>query len=161
MTGAVQSQSDNRLVPLPGVSMIGAHVAGVRLGTESGGDYSAVKASNREIDMPGPEKLRDLQAITVTVLDTAGGALPSSKGGGPEICIGPNDIDGGEAGPPQVLPGMFDKTASPSVLDDLGDMRQAADFFPPQDWSVAPSMRLSDAIPLEPPPLTAWDDGFS
>lgn len=106
-------------------------------------------------------QVRDLQAIAVTVLDTAGGTPPSSKGGGPEICVAPSDIDGGEAGPPQVLPGMFDKAAAPPILDDLGDLRDVVDFFPAQDRSVAPSMRLTDALPLEPPPLTAWDDGFS
>ena len=106
-------------------------------------------------------QMSDLQGITVTVLDTAGGALPSSKGGGPEICYGPDDLDGGEAGPPQVLPGVFDKPATlPPVLDDLGDLREVPDFFP-QDHAVAPSFRLTDAIPLEPPPLTVRDDGFS
>ncbi|MEY4555521.1 MAG: hypothetical protein RL093_640, partial [Pseudomonadota bacterium] len=88
-------------------------------------------------------------------------AVPSSKGGGPEICFGPDDVDGGEAGPPQVLPGVFDKPATmPPVLDDLGELREAPDFFP-QDYSVAPSFRLTDAIPLESPPLTVRDDGFS
>jgi Ca2+-binding RTX toxin-like protein len=105
-------------------------------------------------------QFRDLQAITVTVLDTAGGATSSTKGGGPEICYGPNDVDGGEAGPPQVLPGVFDKTDSPPVLDDLGDLREAPDFFPQQDHLDASPFRLSDALPLEPPPLTVRDDGF-
>ncbi len=105
-------------------------------------------------------QISDLQGITVTVLDIAGAPASSSKGGGPEICLVPDDVDGGEAGPPQVLPGVFDKTVSPPVLDDPGDLREARDFFP-QDHSPAPSFRLTDAIPLEPPPLTVRDDGFS
>ena len=106
-------------------------------------------------------QFRDLQAITVTVLDTAGGATPSTKGGGPDICYGPDDVDGGEAGPPQVLPGVFDKTDLPPVLDDLADLRQAPDFFPQQDHFDPSPFRLADVLPLEPPPLTVRDDGFS
>ncbi len=106
-------------------------------------------------------QLRDLQAITVTVLDIAGGAAPSTKGGGPEICYGPGDVDGGEAGPPQVLPGMFDKTDSPPMLDDLGDLREARDFFPQPDHFDLSPFRLTDTLPHEPPPLTVRDDGFS
>ncbi|MDQ3124242.1 MAG: cadherin domain-containing protein, partial [Pseudomonadota bacterium] len=106
-------------------------------------------------------QMSDLQGITVTVLDIAGVAVSSSKGGGPEICYAPDDVDGGAAGPPQVLPGVFDKVESPPVLDDLGDLRQAPDFFPAHEHSNAASFRLTDAIPLEPPPLTVRDDGFS
>ncbi len=100
-------------------------------------------------------QISDLQAITVTVLDTAGAAAPSSKGGGPEVCRDLNGIDGDT---PQVLPGSFDKATLPPGLDDL---REAWDVFPPQDQAVTPSFRLADTFPSEPPPLTAWDDGFA
>ena len=106
-------------------------------------------------------QISDLQGITVTVLDIAGAPVPSTKGGGPEICYGADDVDGGEAGPPQVLPGVFDKAATPPILDDLGDLREAPDFFSAQEYFTTPSFRLTDAIPLEPPPLTVRDDGFS
>jgi VCBS repeat-containing protein len=106
-------------------------------------------------------QLRDLQAITVTVLDRAGATEPSFKGGGPEICYEPDDVDGGGAGSPQVLPGLFDKTDSPPVLDDLGSLREVPDFFPQQDHPNLSSFRLTDTMPLEPPPLTVRDDGFS
>ena len=106
-------------------------------------------------------QISDLQGITVTVLDIAGAPVPSTKGGGPEICYGVDDVDGGEAGPPQVLPGVFDKAATPPILDGLGDLREAPDFFSAQEYFTTPSFRLTDAIPLEPPPLTVRDDGFS
>ncbi|TPW18221.1 MAG: hemolysin-type calcium-binding region [bacterium] len=106
-------------------------------------------------------QLRDLQAITVTVLDIAGGTTPSTKGGGPEICYAPDDVDGSGTGSPQVLPGVFDKAARSPGLDDLGDLREATDLFPSHDQTGAPSFRLTDAIPMEPPPFTVRDDGFS
>ncbi|HRJ63304.1 cadherin domain-containing protein [Brevundimonas sp. UBA2416] len=107
-------------------------------------------------------QVRDLQAITVTVLDTAGSAEPSSKDSGPEICIAPDDVDGGEAGTPQVLPGLFDKPATlPPVLDDPGDLRETPDFFPFRDQIATPGFRQADAMPWEAPPLTVRDDGFS
>jgi hypothetical protein len=106
-------------------------------------------------------QLRDLQAITVTVLDIAGGATPSTKGGGPEICYGPDDVDGGEAGSPQVLPGLFDKADTPPVLDDLGDLREMPDIFPQQDQFDLSPFRLTDTLPHEPPPFIVRDDGFS
>ncbi|WIY68811.1 cadherin domain-containing protein [Aquidulcibacter paucihalophilus] len=106
-------------------------------------------------------QLRDLQAVTVTVLDIAGGATPSTKGGGPEICYGPDDVDGGEAGSPQVLPGLFDKADTPPVLDDLGDLREMPDIFPQQDPFDLSPFRLTDTLPHEPPPFIVRDDGFS
>jgi len=106
-------------------------------------------------------QLRDLQAITVTVLDIAGGTTPSTKGGGPEICYGPDDVDGGEAGSPQVLPGLFEKADTPPVLDDLGDLREMPDIFPQQDHFDLAPFRLTDTLPHEPPPFTVRDDGFS
>ncbi len=106
-------------------------------------------------------QLSDLQGLTVTVLDTAGAALPSSKFSGPEICYGPDDDLGGPAGPPEVLPGLFDKVELPPVFDDLADLRHAPDFFPVQDQSAGQSGWPTDTLPLEPPPLTIRDDGFS
>ncbi len=102
----------------------------------------------------------DIQAITVIVREVLNAPAPVVKDSGPEICVGPADDAGGPAGPPQVLPSVFDKVDAPPVPDDLGDMREAPDFFP-QDPSGTLSFRLTDAIPLEPPPLTVRDDGFS
>jgi hypothetical protein len=99
----------------------------------------------------------DLQGITVTVLDVAGSPIPSTKGGGPEICYGPDD-DGGATGAPQVLPGMSDKIALPPLADDWGDLREARDFFP-QDSAY--ERTLPSADPLQQPPITPWDDGFA
>jgi Ca2+-binding RTX toxin-like protein len=99
----------------------------------------------------------DLQGITVTVLDVAGSPIPSTKGGGPEICYGPDD-DGGDTGAPQVLPGMSDKIALPPLADDWGDLREARDFFP-QDSAY--ERTLPSADPLQQPPITPWDDGFA
>ncbi len=99
----------------------------------------------------------DLQGITVTVLDIAGAPVRSSKGGGPEICYAPDDA-GGDAGPPQVLPGMSDKSDLPPLMDDRADLREARDFFP-QESSHA--LTLPSADPLHQPPIAPWDDGFS
>ena len=99
----------------------------------------------------------DLQGITVTVLDISDAPIPSTKGGGPEICYGPDD-DGGDTGAPQVLPGMSDKTVLPPVVDDWADLREARDFFP-QESSY--ERTLPSADPLQQPPITPWDDGFA
>jgi VCBS repeat-containing protein len=99
----------------------------------------------------------DLQGITVTVLDIAGAPVRSSKGGGPEICYAPDDA-GGDAAPPQVLPGMSDKSDLPPLMDDRADLREARDFFP-QESSHA--LTLPSADPLHQPPIAPWDDGFS
>ena len=107
-------------------------------------------------------QITDLQGISVSVLDIAGAPLPSTKGGGPEICYGPDDVDGG----PQVLPGQFgpgapDKAPPPTRPDDLIDLRDIAGTFP---WQGQPAERphgLADGVSWEPLPFTAWDDGFA
>jgi VCBS repeat-containing protein len=102
-------------------------------------------------------QLSDLQGITVTVLDIAGAPVRTSKGGGPEICYAPYDA-GGEAGPPQVLPGMFDKADLPPLVDDWADLREARDFFPQES---SHERTLPSADPLHQPPVPHWDDGFA
>ena len=95
----------------------------------------------------------------MTILDTAGAPAPSSKGGGPEICYGPDD-DGGAAGPPQVAPGVFDKTAFPPAPEiEVIPEGQAAALLR-QDPYVEPPFRLADTVLWEPA-LTAWDEGFA
>ncbi len=106
-------------------------------------------------------QIADLQALKVNVLDIAGAPVPSTKGGGPEICYGPDELADGEGAPPLVLPGAADdKAAPPPVVDDL-DIRPERDLFPRRDQSEELSFRPADAMPFEPRPLNAWDDGFA
>lgn len=101
-------------------------------------------------------QVRDLQAITVTVLDTAGAPLPSPKDGGPEVCYGdPFEVSGGA---PQVLPVAVDKVGPSPDPDDLGDLSERPDQ---PDRPAALSFRLAEAIAWEPPLYTAWDEGFA
>ena len=47
------------------------------------------------------------------------------------------------------------------TTDLLGDRPDTPDFFLAQEHSTSPSFRQTDALLLEPPPLTVRDDGFS
>ena len=103
-------------------------------------------------------QISDLQSITVTILDTAGAPVLSPKGGGPEICYGGPDPTDGEFATPQVQPRAFDKAMSPRVTDDFAD---GANLLQAWELPAEPLLPVTDAIPLEPLPSTAWDNGFA